>query len=56
MITRFPTRRHGPILRRAIAAFEFYERYSVTALGIVLVVAGLVLLFWTSVSNALSAN
>lgn len=46
---RFPTRRHGPILRRAIAAFEFYERYSVPALGILLTAAGLAMLFWESV-------
>lgn len=41
---RFPTRRHGPVLRAIIGAFHFYERHSMTALFIVVGVAGVILL------------
>lgn len=36
---RFPTRRHGPVLRACIAAFRFYERHQWTTALIVLAVA-----------------
>lgn len=41
---RFPTRRHGPVLRACIAAFRFYERHQWTTALIVLGVAAVVML------------
>lgn len=39
MIQKFPTRRHGPVLRAIIAAFRFYEHHQWTTALIVLGVA-----------------
>jgi hypothetical protein len=41
---RFPTRRHGPVLRAIIGAFHFYERHQWTTAVIVLGVAVLCML------------
>jgi uncharacterized membrane protein YfcA len=39
MTQRFPTRRHGPVLRTVIRAFHFYEQHQWKTALIVLAVA-----------------